>query len=63
MLDSVEKIKVYKCGACGKETTFIMGVCESCDEQGVWLDPAGGVHYGGDDPDVYDDYDPASMYE
>lgn len=32
------------------------GVCETCEENGYWIDPAGGVHQG-------DDEDPAAMYE
>ena len=35
----------WKCPVCGKNTSFISGsgVCEECEEKGIWIDPAGGV--------------------
>jgi len=56
----VEK-KVHKCENCGtiiskEEKSKNFGLCNFCEEEGFWIDPAGGVHSG-------DDSDPASMYE
>jgi len=55
--------KIYECPGCGKEINKDgfepgCGVCEDCANQGLWMDPAGGLHYSNDE-----DYDPASMYE
>jgi len=52
-----------ECPGCGKtlntgDEEFAGGVCKSCEDSGMWIDPAGGVHYSNDS-----DYDPASLYE
>ena len=48
------------CPACRKKVTLeeadFAGFCNPCSEEGFWMDPAGGVHYG-------DEEDPARMYE
>lgn len=48
----------YECPACGTTSSHMSGtgVCEKCEEKGIWIDPAGGIHT--DDED-----DPAAMYE
>lgn len=45
------------CPICEDLTTDIngSGTCNECEQQGFWVDPAGGTHYGDDDP--------AAMYE
>jgi hypothetical protein len=51
----------FKCPNCGKEIEISEsseGVCLSCNIEGFWVDPAGGVH--NDDGD--EGYDPAAMY-
>lgn len=49
-----------RCPVCHKhitrETSDISGICNSCSDEGWWMDPAGGVHSPDDD-------DPAAMYE
>ena len=56
------KTETWECSVCDKEVSSELhpgtGVCQSCDDKDIWIDPAGGVHFG-DAPD----YDPASMYE
>lgn len=48
---------LYNCPACNQPTSYQgAGVCLRCEEQGVWIDPAGGLHSGDED-------DPAAMYE
>ena len=61
----IEAVQAYwTCPACGKEINKNDpseegndGVCNSCEDKGFWVDPAGGVHQEGED------YDPAAMYE
>ena len=48
----------YTCPRCHKQiqlADYIGGVCSKCDAQGWWVDPAGGLHHGEDNP--------AKMYE
>lgn len=52
------------CVGCGCEisenSSTLTSICNSCDRQGWWVDPAGGVH----SPSKDDDWgDPAAMYE
>lgn len=48
-----------KCLVCG-ETSNKSSLCDKCENDGWWIDPAGGVH----SPDLEDDFaDPAAMYE
>lgn len=49
-------IKPCPCPICGVWTTGITGICDSCEEKGYWIDPAGGIH----DPD---EDDPSAQYE
>jgi len=56
--------KKYQCCYCGtfvSEDYFVFGAntCVQCNDQGIWIDPAGGIHHNGND----EDYDPAKMYE
>lgn len=48
------------CPGCSKLVTAdesdVMGFCTACDDLGLWMDPAGGVHAPGEE-------DPAKMYE
>jgi hypothetical protein len=46
----------YKCQACGTPTDLKFGLCQSCEDRGLWIDPAGGIHAEEED-------DPAAMYE
>lgn len=49
--------ELFDCPSCGSKTNHKgAGVCENCEDQGVWIDPAGGVHSNNEE-------DPASMYE
>ncbi len=53
--------KYWNCPVCENETTYVSGagVCKTCETQGFWVDPAGGIHSENDDYD----HDPAAMYE
>jgi len=56
----------FNCPVCDKKVTtkeFVGGVCEKCDEEGFWMDPAGGIHYSDPNGDPEDFEDPAKMYE
>ena len=46
----------YICPHCARRTKNITGICKVCEENGVWIDPAGGIH-------TDDEEDPAAMYE
>jgi len=57
----------WNCPGCGKPVKRndpnergSQGVCNDCEVDGLWVDPAGGVHQ---EPDDGEFYDPASMYE
>lgn len=56
-----DKKEPWACPICGKPVCVVSGagVCKECEAEGVWMDPAGGVHFSNNDPD----YDPAKMYE
>ena len=44
---------MYRCPACKKDTDaheFIEGVCPACAEKGYWMDPAGTLQQGEDEP-------------
>src|SRR5690606_30486892 len=52
-----EKAKGFECLNCSAKVKDGDGpLCPSCEEKGIWIDPAGGIHT--DDED-----DPAAMYE
>ena len=56
--------ELIKCPGCGDKVArdkFFMGLCPECTAKGYWMDPVGGVHR--QDNAIYDDYDPAAMYE
>lgn len=53
------ELGIWRCPSCNKYTKDLQigsGVCIDCDEDGLWVDPAGGVHSEDED-------DPAAMYE
>jgi|WetSurSiteA1Bulk_404760.scaffolds.fasta_scaffold03388_7 hypothetical protein len=54
----MEMSEKTQCPTCGRMTSDKngSGVCNDCDSSNVWIDPAGGVHYGNEE-------DPAKMYE
>jgi len=61
-LDLEVTIKVYDCPVCNRKTTAKWGVCDSCEDEGYWIDPAGGLHH--DEGTAADEFeDPAKMYE
>ena len=49
----MSEIKVCKCPACGQMApleSFVEGVCVVCNAQGYWMDPAGTLQQGDDEP-------------
>jgi hypothetical protein len=55
---------VVKLKAKIKEHDFLIseskdGTCTNCYDNGIWVDPAGGVHH----EEADSNYDPAAMYE
>lgn len=46
----------YDCPICGNPAQSGSGVCDHCESEGYWIDPAGGIH-------TDDEEDPAAMYE
>jgi hypothetical protein len=50
------KNKIEKCYGCGEQSQEDSNLCQACEQHGVWIDPAGGVHNAGEE-------DPAAMYE
>jgi len=60
-MEKEKEKKVYKCENCGKiiskdEFFKHFGFCTPCEEDGFWIDPAGGIHSG-------EETDLAAMYE
>ena len=60
------RLEYWECPGCGKSVEFGSqeggaGVCNDCEENGLWVDPAGGVHQEPENDEDF--YDPASMYE
>ena len=46
----------YTCPNCKQRTNNINGICIDCEKDGLWIDPAGGIHQD-------DEEDPAAIYE
>ena len=60
-MEKEKEKKVHMCLNCGKiisleEITENSGFCTPCEEEGLWIDPAGGIHSG-------EETDLAAMYE
>lgn len=53
------KNKEIKCLVCGEVNDE--SICVTCDENGYWIDPAGGIHC--DDPDDDNWSDPTELYK
>ena len=47
----METKEEIKCWVCGIESDG--NLCQICEEQGYWIDPAGGLHDPDEEPEDY----------